>query len=57
MWEFFGAEFRGAYKEILSLKGGELSIMNISVSKKVFNEVYLPSLLSYETRYEVYYGG
>ena len=57
MWEFFGAEFRGANKEILSLKGGELSIMNISVSKKVFNEVYLPSLLSYETRYEVYYGG
>ena len=31
--------------------------MDIRVSKKVFNEVYIPSLLSYDTRYEVYYGG
>ena len=31
--------------------------MNIRVSRKVFNDVYLPSLLSYDTRYEVYYGG
>ena len=31
--------------------------MNIRVSRKVFNEAYVPSLLSYDTRYEVYYGG
>ena len=31
--------------------------MNIRVSRKVFNDVYVPSLLSYDTRYEVYYGG
>lgn len=31
--------------------------MKISVSKKIFNPAYLPSLLSYDTRYEVYYGG
>ena len=30
---------------------------NIKISKKVFNEVYLPQLTNYETRFNVFYGG
>lgn len=31
--------------------------LNISLSKKLFNERYLPYLTDYSHRYEVYYGG
>lgn len=31
--------------------------MKIKVSSKIFNKTYLPSLLDYDKRYEVYYGG
>lgn len=31
--------------------------MNVNISKKIFNEAYLPHLLDYSHRYEVYYGG
>lgn len=31
--------------------------MELKVSKKIFNEVYFPSLLDYQNRFEVYYGG
>ena len=32
-------------------------MINISVSKSIFNDVYLPHLTDYSKRYEVYYGG
>lgn len=32
-------------------------MINIQVSRKIFNEAYYSSLLDYENRYEVYYGG
>ena len=31
--------------------------INLNLKKKLFNEVYFPSLLDYRNRYEVYYGG
>lgn len=31
--------------------------ININISKKVFNDVYLPSLNDYSKRYRIYYGG
>ena len=31
--------------------------MNFSISKKCFNDVYLPELTSYDKRYNVFYGG
>lgn len=31
--------------------------MKINIHKNIFNEVYYPHLLDYDTRYEVYYGG
>lgn len=31
--------------------------INLNLKKGIFNEVYFPSLLDYENRYEVYYGG
>ena len=31
--------------------------INLNIKKSAFNEVYFPHLLSYEHRYEVYYGG
>ena len=31
--------------------------INLKLSKKLFNDVYLPHLLDYSKRYEVYYGG
>lgn len=31
--------------------------MNVNISKKVFNDVYLPYLEDYESRYLVFYGG
>lgn len=30
---------------------------NIKISKKIFNEAYLPYLEDYSKRFEVYYGG
>lgn len=32
-------------------------MINIQVSRKIFNEAYYSSLLDYDNRYEVYYGG
>lgn len=32
-------------------------LINLSINKKVFNDVYFPYLFSYCNRYEVYYGG
>lgn len=32
-------------------------MIDIQVSRKIFNEAYYPSLLDYYNRYEVYYGG
>ena len=32
-------------------------MINLSIDKKVFNDVYLPYLTDYSRRYEVYYGG
>ena len=32
-------------------------MINLNISKKAFNDVYLPHLLDYINRYEVYYGG
>ena len=29
----------------------------LKISKKIFNEAYLPQLTNYDTRYNVYYGG
>ena len=37
-------------------KGGDVSV-NINISKKIFNEAYLPYLEMYDKRFEVYYGG
>ena len=37
-------------------KGGDASV-NINISKKIFNEAYLPYLEMYDKRFEVYYGG
>lgn len=31
--------------------------INLNLKKKLFNDIYFPSLLDYENRYEVYYGG
>lgn len=31
-------------------------MLNINISKKIFNEAYYPMLLDYSNRYEVYYG-
>lgn len=31
--------------------------MNFKISKKMFNEVYIPHLADYDKRFEVYYGG
>ena len=31
--------------------------MELQISRKIFNEAYIPSLLDYEKRYQVYYGG
>lgn len=33
------------------------NVINISISKKVFNDVYLPYLEDYDSRYIVFYGG
>ena len=41
---------------LLLLKGGGVSV-NINISKKIFNEAYLPYLEVYDKRFEVYYGG
>ena len=30
---------------------------NVKISKKVFNETYLPYLMDYTQRDEIYYGG
>ncbi|MBO5910220.1 MAG: PBSX family phage terminase large subunit [Clostridia bacterium] len=32
-------------------------MINLSIDKRVFNDVYLPYLTDYSNRYEVYYGG
>ena len=32
-------------------------MINIQVSRKIFNEAYYSSLLDYDNRYEIYYGG
>ena len=32
-------------------------IMNIRLSKKIFNSVYYPMLFNYENRWEGYFGG
>lgn len=34
-----------------------MSNTSIKISKKVFNEVYLPQLENYKTRLNIYYGG
>ncbi|WP_053070016.1 phage terminase large subunit [Clostridium sp. K25] len=31
--------------------------LNIKISKKIFNDVYLPQLENYKTRFNIYYGG
>ena len=42
----------------LYLKGGDkMPGINIKISKKVFNETYLPQLENYDTRFNVFYGG
>lgn len=37
--------------------GGLMSSTNIKISKKIFNDVYLPYLTDYSKRDEIYYGG
>ena len=34
-----------------------MSLINLKLNKKIFNDVYLPHLFEYTKRYEVYYGG
>lgn len=34
-----------------------MAMINLDISRKIFNDVYLPHLLDYSNRYEVYYGG
>ena len=34
-----------------------MSLINLKLGKKLFNDVYLPHLFEYTKRYEVYYGG
>jgi len=31
--------------------------LNIKISKKIFNEVYLQQLENYNTRFNIFYGG
>lgn len=40
------------------MKGSDtIPPLNIKISKKVFNEAYLPQLSNYDTRFNVFYGG
>ena len=32
-------------------------MINLNISKKIFNDVYFPHLMDYSNRYEIYYGG
>src|SRR5574344_1746096 len=34
-----------------------MPLLNLQLPKKLFNEVYLPTLFDYSKRYNVYYGG
>ena len=34
-----------------------MSSASIKISKKIFNDVYLPYLQAYDKRFEIYYGG
>ena len=34
-----------------------MSGTSIKISKKIFNEAYLPQLENYDTRFNVFYGG
>ena len=36
---------------------GWAAIINLTLSKKLFNDTYFPYLSDYSHRYEVYYGG
>ena len=32
-------------------------MINLNISKKIFNDVYFPHLMDYSNRYEIYFGG
>ena len=34
-----------------------MSTINLSISNKIFNDIYLPFLFKYDNRIEIYYGG